>query len=111
MLADAQARGSVAGFATSTFVRGWLALRRGELAEAEADSQTAYQLATEHALAHLVPISAAFLGLTLLERGNLEEAAAVVESVTITRALIEGVTGLILLDPFGRSWPGTSGPR
>jgi AAA ATPase domain len=78
MLADAQRRGSVTGFAFGSFVRGMIALRRGELAEAEADTRTAYQLLAEHALDVGVPFSAAILGMTLLERGDLEEAAAAI---------------------------------
>ncbi|HZA18157.1 MAG TPA: hypothetical protein VE645_14950, partial [Pseudonocardiaceae bacterium] len=89
MLADAQTRGSVAGFATFALIGGWISLRRGEVAEAEAGLRAAHELAAEHTLTLLVPGYAAFLSLTLLERGNLEEAAAVVESVTITPALIE----------------------
>lgn len=83
MLADAQARGSVLGFTSATGRRGMIALRRGELAEAEADTRAAVELATEHNLTVTVPIHAASLGLTLLERGNLDQAAAVVEGVTL----------------------------
>ena len=100
MLADAQTRGSVAGFATFALIGGWISLRRGEVAEA--DLRAAHELAAEHTLTLLVPGYAAFLSLTLLERGNLEEAAAVVESVTITPALIEAGMGLILLEARGR---------
>jgi hypothetical protein len=102
MLADAQTRGSVAGFATFALIGGWISLRRGEVAEAEAGLRAAHELAAEHTLTLLVPGYAAFLSLTLLERGNLEEAAAVVESVTITPALIEAGMGLILLEARGR---------
>ncbi|MGB6162647.1 MAG: AAA family ATPase [Pseudonocardiaceae bacterium] len=45
MLADAQARGSVLGFMGAIGRRGWVALRRGELAEAEADTRAAFELA------------------------------------------------------------------
>lgn len=102
MLADAQRRGSVAGFAFGSFARGMIALRRGELAEAEADTRAAYQLVAEHALAVGVPFSAAILGMTLLERGNLDEAAAVVERVPLTPLLTEGAFQHALLEVRGR---------
>jgi DNA-binding NarL/FixJ family response regulator len=101
MLADAQARGSVAGFMGAIGRRGWVALRRGDLAEAEADTRAAYELATEHNLPFSVAIHAAYLGLTLLERGELDQATAVVESVTLIPALLEPL-GPALLEARGR---------
>lgn len=82
MLVDAQTRGSVVGFVAATGRRGAVALRRGALAEAEADARAAFTLAKEHDLTLGIPLQAAFFGLTLLERGELDEAAAVVEGVT-----------------------------
>jgi hypothetical protein len=46
-------------------------LRRGELADAEADIRAAFELATKHNLTLSVALHTAYLGLTLLERGNL----------------------------------------
>jgi DNA-binding CsgD family transcriptional regulator len=83
MLVDAQARGSVVGLA-SVARRGLVALRRGTLAEAEADTCAALELATEHNLSLAVPVYASYLGLTLLERGKLDQAAVVVEGITLT---------------------------
>ena len=102
MLADAQARGSVLGFMGAIGRRGWVALRRGELAEAEADTRAAFELATEHNLTTSIPLHAAYLGLTLLERGNLVQAAAVVEGVTLIPALLEMPIGPALLEARGR---------
>jgi len=101
MVADAQARGSVAGFIGATGRRGWVALRRGELAEAEADTRAAFELATEHNLTVSVTLHAAYLGLTLLERGDLVQAAAVVEGVTLIPALLETPIGPALLEARG----------
>jgi DNA-binding NarL/FixJ family response regulator len=101
-LADAQARGSVVGFAAATGRRGMIALRRGELAEAEADTRAAFELATKHHLAPSVVIHAAYLGMTLLERGDLEQATAVVEGVSLTPALLEMPLGPALLEARGR---------
>jgi DNA-binding CsgD family transcriptional regulator len=83
MLADAQARGSVIGLA-SVARRGLVALRRGALAEAEADTYAAVELATEHNLTLTVPVYASYLALTLLERGKLDQAADVVEGINLT---------------------------
>jgi DNA-binding NarL/FixJ family response regulator len=102
MLADAQARGSVVGFVAATGRRGMVALRRGELADAEADIRAAFELVTEHNLTLSVALYAAYLGLTLLERGDLDQAAAVVESVTLIPALLEMPFGPALLEARGR---------
>ncbi|HEY6421688.1 MAG TPA: LuxR C-terminal-related transcriptional regulator, partial [Pseudonocardiaceae bacterium] len=102
MLADAQGRGSVAGLLAATGLRGMVALRRGELAEAEADTRAAFELATEHKLPFSVAVNAAYLGLTLLERGGLDQATAVVESVALIPALLETPFGHALLEARGR---------
>jgi DNA-binding CsgD family transcriptional regulator len=106
MLADAQARGSVAGFLVASGRRGWIALRRGELADAEADTRAALELARRrHAQQHLgisVALHAGCLGLTLLERGNLEQAAAVVDGVMLTPAVLETPFGPLLEEARGR---------
>jgi DNA-binding CsgD family transcriptional regulator len=101
MLADARARGSVVGAQAATGRRGMIALRRGELAAAEADTRVALELATEHKLAHSIPFQAATLGLTLLERGRLEQAAAVVEEVSLGAAIV-APSRAALLEARGR---------
>jgi DNA-binding CsgD family transcriptional regulator len=102
ILADAQARGSVVGFLLATGFRGWVALRRGELADAEADTRAALELATEHHAGTSVALFAGCLGLTLLERGDLEQAAAVVEGVTLTPTVLETPFGPLLEEARGR---------
>jgi len=102
MVADARARGSVLGFMAASGLRGWVALRRGALAEAEADTAAALELATEHHLAFSVPFIAAYRSLTLLERGKIEQAAAVVEAVTLDAALAELPAGPTLFEARGR---------
>jgi DNA-binding CsgD family transcriptional regulator len=102
MLANAQARGSVAGFQGALGRRGMVALRRGKLAEAEADTRAAFELATEHNLTLSVPLQASSLGLTLLERGKLDQAAAVVEGVTLGLTLDVPPIGGALLESRGR---------
>jgi DNA-binding CsgD family transcriptional regulator len=102
MLVNAQARGSVAGFQAATGRRGMVALRRGELAEAEADTRAAFELAIEHNLTLSVPLQAASLGLTLLERGKLDQAAAVVEGVILDHTIEVPPIGGALLESRGR---------
>jgi DNA-binding NarL/FixJ family response regulator len=102
MLADAKARGFLAAFLGATGRRGWIALRRGELAEAEADTRAAFELAIEHNLTMTIPLHAAYLGLTLFERGDLDQAAAVVEGVTLNPALIKTTFETVLLEARGR---------
>lgn len=98
MLADAQARGLVFGFSSASGRRGLVALRRGDLAEAEADSRAALELATAHNLTFAIPIHAGYLALTLLERGKLDQASAAVEGVAFDAT----ISGLIFLEARGR---------
>jgi DNA-binding CsgD family transcriptional regulator len=102
MLADARARGSVAAFQFATGRRGLVALRRGALAEAEADTRAALELATEHHLTLGVALHATSLGLTLLERGELDQAANVLDGVPLTPARPQVITELALLEARGR---------
>ncbi|MDT7713965.1 MAG: hypothetical protein QOG46_2912 [Pseudonocardiales bacterium] len=83
MLADARARGSVAAIEAAIGRRGIVALRRGALAEAEADTRAALELAAEHGMTLSAQLQASYLGLTLLQRGKLDQAAAVVEGITL----------------------------
>jgi DNA-binding CsgD family transcriptional regulator len=99
MLADTRARGSVVGCTFANGRRGMLALRRGELAGAEADARAALELATEYNLVLSIPLHRAVLGVALLERGELDQAAAAVEGVALPTG---GPTGIALLEARGR---------
>ncbi|MCA1835217.1 MAG: LuxR C-terminal-related transcriptional regulator, partial [Actinobacteria bacterium] len=103
MLADAQARGSVIGFVVATTHRGLATLVCGGLAEAEADIRAALELATEHNLSYAVPIIATYLSRTLLQRGNHEEAAAILEEVTLPPAMAKQPAAILLLEARGRA--------
>jgi DNA-binding CsgD family transcriptional regulator len=102
MLAEAQARGSVIGLLTVMVRRGVIALRRGALADAEADTRAALDAVTNQNLTLAVLLSATAVGLTLLERGKLDQAAAVIEGVTLTSPVIETTIGIGLLEAHGR---------
>jgi DNA-binding CsgD family transcriptional regulator len=73
-LADARARGSIPAQAFVIEFRGWVCLRRGDVAGAETDARTALELLT----AHDIHLGRAFaLGLlieALIEEGEVEEA-------------------------------------
>jgi DNA-binding CsgD family transcriptional regulator len=102
MLADAQTRGSVLGFVVANTLRGMAALRCGDLAEAEADTRAALELATEHDLTLMVPLTAAYLGLTLLGRGKLEQAIAVIERVKLAPTVVGLPPAATFLEACGR---------
>jgi DNA-binding NarL/FixJ family response regulator len=104
MLADAQARGSVVGFVAATTHRGLAMLIRGELAEAEADIRAALELAVEHNLTYTVPIIATYLSRTLLQRGELQAAAAVLQDVTLPLAMAELPAAIFVIEARGRVW-------
>ena len=57
MLADARRRGLVMGFIAGSAHRGLVALRRGALAAAEAETRAALELAQQHGLAFAIPFS------------------------------------------------------
>jgi hypothetical protein len=72
--ADARARGSIDAHLTSLTWSSLLALRRGDLARAQADARTSLELATRHEVLWTKIWSTAFLVGALLERGELDEA-------------------------------------
>jgi DNA-binding CsgD family transcriptional regulator len=77
--AEAQRRGSVPGFATASAWRAWIALRQGSAASAEADARAAYD-AMRAAGAWSEAWSSACLAEVLIERGELDEAQAILET-------------------------------
>ena len=102
MMADARARGSVIGFLSATGRRGLIALRRGALAEAEADIRTSLEAVTEHTLTLAVPVQSAYLGTVLLERGKLDQATAAVEQSISHYSAVAPSMAATLLDVRGR---------
>ena len=77
-LAEAQRRGSAPGFAAASVWRAWIALRAGDAANAEADARAAHELLPAAMWRHgrTVPC----LIDVLIERGELDEAQAVLEA-------------------------------
>ena len=79
MIADSRKRGSVMGYAAASAWRASIALRRGLIATAEADARAAIELATAHGLHFIAPHTYSFLGEALIEQGELQEAATLLE--------------------------------
>jgi DNA-binding CsgD family transcriptional regulator/tetratricopeptide (TPR) repeat protein len=79
MVADSRERGSVMGYAAASAWRAAIALRRGLIAPAEADARSAVELTTAHGLHFISPHAHSFLGEALIEQGELEQAAALLE--------------------------------
>ncbi|HEY1457925.1 MAG TPA: LuxR C-terminal-related transcriptional regulator, partial [Solirubrobacteraceae bacterium] len=102
MLADAAARGSVLGFLAGSSFRTLAHLRGGALAQAEADAVDALALAREQELHFTIPFIAAYLSLTLLERGRVQEAWELLAPVALPAAVAGTPAGLTLLEARGR---------
>ena len=80
-LADARARGSVFAFALASLLRGGAAFLRGALVDAEADLRMSIEACESHGLTAGLPTPFAYLADVLLERGDLDAAAAALASV------------------------------
>jgi DNA-binding CsgD family transcriptional regulator len=78
LLADARRRGSVLGFVNGIGTRALVALRAGAIAEAEADARACVDLTREHGMALVDPFAVGYLATALLERGERDEAEALV---------------------------------
>jgi DNA-binding CsgD family transcriptional regulator len=83
LLAEARARGSVIGFVNGIGTRALTFLRAGALGDAEADARAAVALTCEHEIFLVEPFVVAYLACVLLERGELEEAEALVNGITV----------------------------
>ena len=76
----AVSKGSVSAFAWAAGLGSRIFYFLGQLDEAEAEARTGFDAAESHGLEVLRPLLSSALGDVLLERGRLEEAAAVIRS-------------------------------
>jgi DNA-binding CsgD family transcriptional regulator len=83
----ARGRGSALGFVCAAWFRGDLAYRRGDLFTAEAELRSAADVARERGFLLAVPMWFMRLTETLIERGQVEEAARELESAGVTGEL------------------------
>jgi len=100
-LADAHARSSIPAIAFVIEFRGWVSLRRGDVAQAEADARMALELLT----AHDIQLGTAFaLGLlieVLLEQGETEAAEQALRGSGAGQAILPGLATNDLLEARG----------
>jgi DNA-binding CsgD family transcriptional regulator len=80
MLAEARGRGSRPRVALASAFRSQVALRRGAVAEAEADGRTAFEVVDPQVLGYCRPYALSFLCDALVERDQLAEAEALLDS-------------------------------
>jgi DNA-binding CsgD family transcriptional regulator len=90
--ADARARGSIEAHLAALTWGSLLALRRGDLPQAESDARTTLELANRHEVVWTRIWSTAFLVNTLLERGELDEADQALAEGRIESALGSAAT-------------------
>jgi DNA-binding CsgD family transcriptional regulator len=101
VLADARERASIPAQAFGIEFRGWVSLRRGDIASAETDAHTALELLTAHDI-HLGRAYA--LGLlieALLEEGEIEAAEAALETAGLGAEIPPGMAFNDLLEARG----------
>jgi DNA-binding CsgD family transcriptional regulator len=87
MFADSRERGSVMGYAAASAWRAAIALRRGLISSAEPDARVAVELVAAHGLHVIAPHAYSFLGEVLIEQGELEEAAGLLERADLGQML------------------------
>jgi DNA-binding CsgD family transcriptional regulator/Tfp pilus assembly protein PilF len=100
-LADARARAAIPAVAYLTSRRGWVHLRRGAVARAEADGRTALELLTMHGIPLGVPSALALLVEVLVERGEAEAAEAELRGADLGAEILPGPTNNFLFEARG----------
>jgi DNA-binding CsgD family transcriptional regulator len=100
-LADARTRAAIPAVAYLTSRRGWVLLRRGAVAQAEADGRTAVELLTLHGIPLGMPSALALLMEALVERGEAEAAAAELLGAGIGEEILPGPTNNFLFEARG----------
>jgi DNA-binding CsgD family transcriptional regulator len=100
-LGDMQARGSIPGVAYLTGRRGWVHLRRGAVAQAEADGRTAVELLTTHGIPLGMPSSIALLVQALVERGEVDAAGEELRRSGIGDEIVPGPTNNFFFEARG----------
>jgi DNA-binding CsgD family transcriptional regulator len=96
-LAEARRRGAVYMFSGASMVRASIRLAAGELMDAEADARASVE-ALPNRVAMLMPLSFGVLAEVLVERGSLEDAAAVLAEAGADGELPESFTFIPLIN-------------
>jgi DNA-binding CsgD family transcriptional regulator len=99
---DARRRGSIMGYIMGCLYRLAIDALRGALKRAEADMRSAIELCVTHGIPFALPTAFTWGADIVLERPQLDDLAAVLESVQLEPALAATTAGAFLLAPRGR---------
>jgi DNA-binding CsgD family transcriptional regulator len=98
----ARRRGSVMGFAMASYARLWIDAQRGALKTAEGHLRSMVEVCLEHGLTFGLP-SAFYCGVDLLlERPEVADVAAMVESIELPPAMARTLSGAFVAATRGR---------
>ncbi len=97
-LAEARARGSIPAVAFVTDRRGWVALRRGDVARAECDARTGLELLRSHRIPLGVPFALGLLVRALIEIGELDAAERELRESGVDERIRPGLTNNFLIE-------------
>ncbi len=101
-LGEAQRRGSVSGFVVASMMRSLSAYRQGALEAAVAEARGATDAALDHGWGPGIPATAGFLVDALIERGDLDEAAAALARAGIADEVPDSIVANAFLVARGR---------
>jgi len=99
---DARGRGSIMGYILGCIYRLAVDAQRGALKRAEADLRSVVELSLKHGIPFALPTAFTVGADIVLERPQVEDVAAVLESVHLEPALAVTTAGAFLLAPRGR---------
>ena len=94
--------GALIGMLTAMGYRGWISVRRGDLATAEDEMRTCMEVAMQNRMPLLVASGFLFLTDAMLERPSLDDFAAMVEQLELTPDFLATISGGFLLEARGR---------
>jgi DNA-binding CsgD family transcriptional regulator len=102
VLPEARRRGSVLGFVAGSAYRLWIDASRGHLDRAAGHLRTVIDLSLEHDIPFALPTAFLAGADVLLERQDLDDAAALVESIQLESAFAASVSGAWVISARGR---------
>ena len=94
--------GALIGTLTAMGHRGWLSIRRGDLATGEAEMRSCMEVAMQNGMPLLVASGFMFLADAMLERPSLGDFTAMVEQLDLAPDFLATATGAFLLEARGR---------
>jgi DNA-binding CsgD family transcriptional regulator len=100
-LADAHARSSIPAIAFVVEFRGWVSLRRGDVAQADADARMALDLLTAHDIQLGTAFALALLIEALIEQGEMEAAEQALRGSGLGEEILPGLATNDLLEARG----------